>query len=575
MKKLISHLAAIVALACLTISPAKAAEATAKTYDVVVYGGTPGGLAAAIQASRMGKSTIVLEPEKWIGGMMTGGLGASDKGVYWTVGGLARDFFENVYTYYSNPAVWKRETREGYLPKHGLIYREDMKCQWFFEPHVARAIFDEMLATAKVPVHVGEHLNRATGVAKEDGRITSITMLSGLKVKGRMFIDATYEGDLMAAAGVDFTVGRESNAQYGETINGLKERAIASQNPFVVDGDPKSGLLPRIAPKSPGEPGAASPYVQAYNFRLCLTDQEDNRVAFAKPENYNPLNYELLLRSILSRKNLDPQKGNFTRVPMPNLKTDTNNTGMISTDYIGGQFDWPTATYAEREKILAAHRSYQQGFFWFLQNDPRVPEAMRKEIGRWGLAKDEFTDNGNWPTQLYVREARRLVGDFVMTENYFAKKVKEGGKITITPAAKTIDDPIAVGSYALDSHFVQMYAEDGKFHVEGGIGSGVMPYPISYRVLLPKEAQCKNLIVPVCVSVSHVAWCSIRMEAIFMEMGQAAGAAAALALDKNVTPQKLPYADLRKRLLADRAMLNDKPTKAEILNDKEPAGEGN
>lgn len=554
---------AVLALGSITPSPSHAVEEQTQSYDVVVYGGTSGGIAAAIQAARMGHSTVLLEPGKWIGGMMTGGLGASDKGVYWTVGGLARDFFENIYDYYSKPAVWTRETRAGYLPKHGLIYREDMHCQWFFEPHVAKTVFDTMLARAKVPVRLNQRLNRQTGVAKEGGRITGITMESGLKVKGRYFIDATYEGDLMAAAGVDFTVGRESNSKYGETLNGVQVRTGPRVSPYVTTDDPNSGLLPRIAAKPPGEIGAASPYVQAYNFRLCLTDQADNRVPFTKPDNYDPLNYELLLRTILAKKNLDPMKGNFTTTPMPNLKTDSNNAGMLSTDYNGGQFDWPNASYAEREKILAAHRSYQQGLFWFYCNDPRLPESLRKGISRWGLAKDEFTDNGNWPGQLYVREARRLVGDFVMTEKNFPRKFKAANKkITETAARETITDPIAVGSYALDSHYVQMFVQDGKLIFDGGMSGGVTPYPISYRVLLPKASQCQNLLVSVCVSASHVAWCSLRMEAIFMEMSQAAATAACLALEQKTTLHELPYASLRQRLLADRAMLsNEKPAK--------------
>jgi len=531
--------------------------------DVVVYGGTPSGIAAALQTSRMGKSVVLLEPGKWIGGVMTGGLGASDKGVTWTVGGLARDYFENIYTYYQNPAVWKSETREQYLPKHGQTHTEAMKCQWYFEPHVARAVFDQMLAKAKVPVRLNERLDRKNGVKKANGVITEITMESGLKVKGKYFIDATYEGDLMAAAGVEYFVGREANAKYGELLNGIQYKTVMARlDPYVKSGDPSSGLLPHIEPRAPGAEGEASPNIQAYNFRMCLTTNPDNMAPITKPEGYNPLEYELLLRNIVTKKNFNPKKGYFTRVPMPNLKTDSNNTGPLSTDFVGGNYRWPDGSYAEREQILKDHRAYVQGFFWFLGNDPRVPEGMRQEVSRYGLAKDEFTDNGNWPTQLYVREARRMVGDFVMAEKNFPRKFKENGKMTAHPAAEPIKDPVAIGSYALDSHVVGRFATDkGGVVAEGGIYTGVEPYPISYRVLLPKASQCKNLLVPVCMSASHVAYGSLRMEAVFMELGQAAATAACLSLEKNTTPHELPYADLRKRLQADHAVLSDQKPK--------------
>jgi len=550
-------------------SAAKSAELSA---DIVVYGSTPAGITAAIQASRMGHSVVLIEPGQWIGGMMTGGLGASDKGVTWTVGGLAGEFFENIYRFYSAPEPWKLETREVYLPKHGQTHTEAMACQWYFEPHVARLTFDRMLGTAGIKPLTRERLNRQSGVHKDGSRITAITMESGLTVKGNYFIDATYEGDLMAASGADYFVGREANSQYGETLNGIQIKPIPRLSPYISDKDPSSGLLPRIAAKPPGNVGEASPYVQAYNFRLCLTSAPENRVPFPKPDHYNPLDYELLLRHILEKKELNPAKGYFTRVPMPNLKTDSNNTGVLSTDFIGGQFGWAEGSYADREKILQQHREYQQGFFWFLANDPRVPEAMRKEVGKWGLAKDEFTDNGNWPTQLYVREARRMVGDFVMTEKNFPRKFKDAdGKMSSKAAPEPINDPVAIGSYALDSHYVQMFSDNGKLMVDGGFFTGVKPYPISYRVLLPKASQCSNLLVPVCISASHVAYGSLRMEAVFMELGQAAATAAGLALEKKMALQKLPYAELRQRLLADRAMLSDEKPASARQNELDPS----
>ena len=563
----------LLALCTLVPAFATAEEATA---DIVIYGGTSSGIAAVREATSQGHSVILVVPEKFLGGMMTGGLGASDKGVYWTVGGLARSFFEEVYKHYENPKTWTRETRTEYLPKHGLIYREDMKCQWFFEPHVARMIFEKWLAGSGAKVLRGERLNRSKGgVTKENGVIRQITMESGIAISGKYFIDATYEGDLMAAAGVAYTVGREANATHNETMNGIQidETGSAHISPYLVEGDPKSGLLPRIEPKPYGPHGAADHRFQAYNFRLCLTNVPENRVPITKPANYNPLNYELMLRDMQRKKKVVPGKGYFTRVPMPNLKTDSNNAGTFSTDYIAGSYGWPEASYAERERILAEHRGYVQGFFWFLGNDPRVPEDFRADVARWGLAKDEFTEHGHWPTQLYVREARRMIGVHVMNENNFPLKTKDAaGKTTAAPARDPIQDIIAVGSYALDSHKVGMFVNDqGELVWEGHFFRGVKPYGISYRSLLPKADHCQNLLVSVCVSATHVAYGSMRMESVYMEMGQAAAAAAGLSLEHKTTPHALAYPVLAERLKAGRAMLDPTEPKAAPTQAKAPS----
>lgn len=559
-------------LGLLLIAPA-IAEAEERSADIVVYGGTPSGIAAVREAASHGHSVILVVPEKFIGGMMTGGLGASDKGVYWTVGGLARSFFEDVYRHYEDPKTWTRETRREYLPKHGLIYREDMKCQWFFEPHVARAIFEKWLADAGATVLRGERLNRSKGgVIKPDGIIRQITMESGLTIGGRYFIDASYEGDLMAAAGVAYTVGREANATHHETMNGIQldGTGAADISPYIVDGDPKSGLLPRIEAQPYGQHGDADHRFQAYNFRLCLTNVAENRVPITKPANYSPLNYELMLRDMQRKKKLTPGKGYFTRVPMPNLKTDSNNAGTFSTDYIAGSYGWPEASYAERERMLAEHRGYVQGFFWFLGNDPRVPEEFRKDVEQWGFAKDEFTDNDHWPTQLYIREARRMIGVHVMNENNFPlKNTAADGRKIASEAKQPIEDIIAVGSYALDSHKVGMFADaHGRLVWEGHFFRGVKPYGISYRSLLPKPEECKNLLVSVCVSATHVAYSSMRMESIYMEMGQAAAAAADLSLAHHTTPHELAYSVLAERLKAGRAVLDPNEPKAEAAEGK-------
>lgn len=560
-------------LLCLSLITVAFAEAEERSADIVVYGGTPSGIAAVREAASHGHSVILVVPEKFIGGMMTGGLGASDKGVFWTVGGLARSFFEDVYRHYEDPKTWTRETRSKYLPKHGLIYRESMKCQWFFEPHVARLIFEKWLADSGATVLRGERLNRSKGgVMKEGGVIRMITMESGLRIRGRYFIDASYEGDLMAAAGVAYTVGREANGTHHETMNGvqLDEAGSVSISPYIVEDDPKSGLLPRIEAHAYGQEGEADHRFQAYNFRLCLTNVPENRVPITKPVNYNPLNYELLLRDMQRKKKVTPGKGYFTRVPMPNLKTDSNNAGTFSTDYIAGSYGWPEASYAERDQMLAEHRGYVQGLFWFLGNDPRVPEDFRKDVAQWGLAKDEFTDNDHWPTQLYIREARRMIGVHVMNENNFPlKSATADGKKVASDAKQPIEDIIAVGSYAIDSHKVGMFVDaEGHLVWEGHFFRGVKPYGISYRSLLPKPAQCENLLVSVCVSATHVAYSSMRMESIYMEMGQAAAAAAGLSLEHRTTPHDLAYAVLAERLKAGRAMLDPNEPKAEAVEPK-------
>ena len=542
---------------CAVCVGARAGEPTAA--DVVVYGASPSGICAAVQAARMGKRAVLIEPGKFIGGMVAGGLGATDKGVVWTVGGLAREFFENVYTYYLDPKAWTYETRAQYLPKHGQIRTEWMRCQWYFEPHVATEIFNKMLSEAGVTLVKEGALDRKNGVLKKDGVIESITLLDGRTFKAAYFIDASYEGDLMAAAGVSYCVGRESRACYGESFAGV--RALSSAvlkgiSPYVEDGKPESGLLPRVLNGAPGADGEADHRTQAYNFRMCLTNVPENRVRFEKPEHYDSLQYEILYRMLRNRKRpVVP----FKLTPMPNLKTDSNNALYISTDFIGGSHEWPEASYAERAKILEAHKTYVQGFFWFLQNDPRVPEPVRAKAREYGLAKDEFVDNGNWPTQLYVREARRMIGEYVMNQNNFSAKAKGKKVKNALPEKESqpIRDSVAVGSYALDCHAVCLFADKaGNLRIEGNYGAGPKPYAISYRSLLPKASECKNLLVTLCFSSSHIAYGSMRMEPVYMELGQAAATAVALSMDKGLTPYTLPYADLRARLLQDKAVLD-------------------
>jgi hypothetical protein len=424
---------------------------------------------------------------------------------------------------------------------------------WIFEPHVAEQVYEAWIRETGIPVVRDSWLDRRTGVRKKNGRIASITMLDGKTYEGRMFLDATYEGDLMAAAGVDYHVGRESTATYGEKWNGVQTGVLHHRHhfgavakpisPYVVPGDPSSGVLPRISTAPPGEYGQADKKVQAYCFRMCLTRVTENRVAFPKPEGYDPKQYELLVRIFEAgwRETFDKFD------PIPNFKTDTNNHGPFSTDNIGMNWDYPDATYERRREIWREHEQYQKGWLYFIANDPRVPADVRVKMAEWGLAKDEFTDNGNWPHQMYIREARRMVGKYVMTENELTKK-------------RATPEPVGMGSYGIDSHNIQRYiTPEGYVQNEGDIGVSTNgPYQISYGSLVPKKGQVGNLLVPVCLSSSHIAYGSIRMEPVFMILGQSAATAAVMAIDGKMDVQDVPYEKLRARLLADGQVLEYK-----------------
>jgi hypothetical protein len=510
--------------------------------DLVIYGGTSAGVAAAIQASRMGKTVVVIEPGTHVGGLTTGGLGWTDSGNKEVVGGIAREFYRRVKTHYDNPAAWVHEPRDGYK-----FYRKDEDAMWTFEPKVAEAILLAMLAEAKVPVKFGERLDRKNGVVKTGKRITSIKAESGQVYAGKQFMDATYEGDLMAAAGVSFTVGREANAQYGETFNGLARkwnrhthRFVKNVDPFVKPGDKSSGLLPGIEPGPLPADGEADNRVQAYCYRLCMSRIPANRVPFPKPEGYDVKAYELLFRNFEAGDLRVPMKPDA----MPNGKTDTNNNYAVSTDYIGASYRYPEATYAERDAILKDHERYQKGLMWSLANHPRVPQKVRDEMAKWGLAKDEFTGTGNWPHQIYVREARRMVSDAVLTE-------KDCRRIRETPRS------VGMGSYNMDSHNVLRYVTpEGFVQNEGDVQeSPGGPYRVDYLSLVPKKGECENLTVPVCLSASHIAYGSVRMEPVFMVLGQSAATAAVLAIDGGLTVQDVPYESLKARLLADKQVL--------------------
>jgi hypothetical protein len=528
----------------------------AESYDLVIYGGTSGAVAAAVQAKKMGKTVVVVSPDKHLGGLSSGGLGWTDTGDKSVIGGVARDFYHRIWQHYERPESWRQQQKSDYGNKgQGTPAIDGVnRTMWIFEPHAAEKVFEDLVREHQIPVLRDEWLDRAKGVKKSGARITAITTLSGKTYTGKMFLDATYEGDLMAAAGIDYHVGRESRAQYSEELNGVQTGVLhhrhhfgvlkAKVSPYVVPGDPKSGVLPRISTAHPGEFGAADKKLQAYCFRMCLTDDPSNRVPFAKPAGYDASQYELLLR--IYAAGWTETFGKFD--PIPNRKTDTNNHGPFSTDNIGMNYDYPDASYARRREIIGEHETYQQGWLYFIANDPRVPADVREKMSRWGLAKDEFKDNGNWPHQIYVREARRMIGSYVMTENELLKR-------------RPTPESVGMGSYAMDSHNVQRYiTPEGYVQNEGDIGVSTKgPYAIAYGSLTPKKAQCENLLVPVCVSSSHIAYGSIRMEPVFMILGQSAATAAVMAIDSKIAVQDVPYAALRTRLLADGQVLETPP----------------
>ena len=517
--------------------------------DLIIYGGTSAAITAAVQAKKMGKSVIVVSPDTHLGGLSSGGLGYTDTGNKSVIGGLAREFYHRVYLHYQTDSAWKWQKKEEYGNKgQGTPAMDgENRTMWIFEPHVAEQVFEDFVSENNLEIHRNEWLDRASGVIKKDGQITQIKTLSGKTYSGKVFIDATYEGDLMAAAGVSYHVGRESNATYGEKWNGVQVGVYQHGHyfqkdisPYRIPEDPSSGLLPEISADPPGENGEADNKLQAYTYRLAMSRHPENKVPFPKPDNYDPARYELMARVYAAGWDETFQKFD----PIPNLKTDTNNHGPFSTDYIGKNYSYPEATYEEREAILKDHEDYEKGWLYYLSTSQEVPENVREEMAHWGLAKDEFTDNGNWPHQIYVREARRMIGAYVMTEHDVL-------------GAKEVPEPVGMGSYSLDSHNTQRFVTaEGYVQNEGDIGvHPENPYSISLGTLLPKKEECTNLLVPVCVSSSHTAFGSIRMEPVFMILGQSAAAAAALAIDQGIAVQEVSYADLREILISEKQVL--------------------
>lgn len=508
---------------------AGAAFAETRAFDVVVYGGTAGGVIAAVSAARQGLKTALIEPTSHVGGMVSGGLGWTDYGKKEVIGGYALEFY------------WR-------VGQHYQMSRYGNDVSWLHEPHVAEIVFREMLRSAGVSVFERERLREKTGVRKSGTAVTAITMEDGTEYAASVFIDAGYEGDLMARSGVSYTYGREGTAQYGESLAGMREKTPFHQ--FLVDMSPRDDegrLLPEISPDKPEKPGSADKRVQAYNFRLCLSDVPENRRAFPRPAHYDARRYALLARYIAALQKKDgrtPPISSFLKIDrLPNGKSDINNNGPFSTDYIGASYTYPDASYAERAKIWQAHRDYIAGLLYFLANDPQVPEALRSQMNGWGLCRDEFVDNDNWPYQLYIREARRMIGDYVVVQ----KDLQTG---------LTKPDPIGMGSYNSDSHNVERIIDaEGFVRNEGDMQVAVKPYQIPYRVMLPKREQASNLLVTAAFSASHVAYSSLRMEPQYMIIGQAAGVAAKMAIAAKKPVQDIDAAQLTKTLKAEGAVM--------------------
>ena len=521
--------------------PSPVTPAPPDGYDVVIYGGTAGGVVAAVQAKRMGKSVVLIEPGQHLGGLTSGGLGATDIGNKKAIGGISREFYRRIAQHYAQDDAWTLQERAEYKSPRQAGNEDTM---WTFEPHVAEHLFDAMIAEAKITTLMGERLVLREGVTKRDGRIESIQLESGTRLNGGIFIDATYEGDLMAGAGVSYATGREANAKFGETYNGVqvlnKHQFKAAVDPYVKPGDPASGLLPGIDSTTPEPNGAGDNRIQAYNFRMCMTTLPENKIPWPQPEGYDPKRYEILRRTI--QAGIWNALGSIT--PMPNRKTDTNNNGPVSTDHIGANYAYPDGDYATRAAIFRDHVSYQQGMMYFLANDPGVPEKVRQDVSRWGLCKDEFPATGGWPHQLYIREARRMMGEYVMTQHNCQRD-------------EVVSDSVGMAAYTMDSHNCRRFIDaEGHTRNEGDVQvGGFPPYPIAYRALIPKKTECVNLIVPVCLSATHIAYGSIRMEPVFMVLGQTAATAASMAIDGACSVQDVDVETLQRRLKADGQVL--------------------
>lgn len=485
--------------------------------EVCIYGANSAGIVAALQLSRLGIDAVLLEPGTHIGGMAASGLNNTDVGNKDVIGGIAREFYRRCGQHYGVDEEWRSE------------------------PHIAEQVFHNMLREADVPIYYRQFLHR---VEKQDNRITAIELEGGLHISARVFIDCSYEGDLMARAGVSYHVGREANTVYGEIYNGSQvlngHQFVLPVDPYIQPGNPSSGVLPGIEADSQHVTGQGDKRIQAYNFRLCLSGDPGNQLPFEKPPLYDEREYELLVRYM---------QAGFTEAlshlngRLQNNKKDMNNKGAVSTDFIGRNYDYPEASYARREEIFQEHVTYHQGLMWFWRNDARVTPAVRELLEPWGLAADEFTQTGGWPHQLYIREARRLLADTVMTEHHCLGR-------------ESVEEAIGMASYTMDSHNARRIIQDGRVLNEGNVEVRVQPYGIALQAIQPRQHECDNLLVPVCMSASHIAYGSIRMEPVFMILAQSAALVAGAAIGNECAVQNVTYSELLPELEREEQVLH-------------------
>ncbi|KAM0251255.1 hypothetical protein ACHAQJ_008288 [Trichoderma viride] len=539
-------------------------ESVSATYDIVIYGSTPAALVAAIQTTRMNKTVAIVCPTNHIGGMITSGLGWTDSKNGNAIGGIAREFFNRVYNYYESDSAWSQGTRAQYISENiaaqpGPAIDENDQVQWTFEAHVAEQILEDWVGELNISIFRNESLTAsADSVVKKGNRIHSIKTLSGQVYDALMFIDASYEGDFMAAAGIPYALGRESQAEFGESLAGVQIAADDSyqgMSPYLTEGDPNSGLIQGIdrvltAADAQELNGTADNIrLQAFNYRVSLTQQSDNQVPFSQPEDYDEASYEILFRYIEAGDDQDPF---FTSQLMPNEKTDTNSNGQVSTDFLGGNYDTVNETnYIEesleaRTEIANNYKTYTQGFFWTLANHPRVPETIRNSTSTWGYAKDEWTSNGNWPYDIYIREARRMQGNYTMTQSDVQ-----------SPKGFGTDSIIGLGSYTLDVHEAERIVIGSVIQNEGLIHVPVSNlFPIPFGSIIPSSNSVTNFLNPVTMSSTHVAFAAIRLEPTYMIMGQSAATAAVLAIEQCVNIQDVDRQSLSDRLEADDQVLS-------------------
>ncbi|MEO5996889.1 MAG: FAD-dependent oxidoreductase [Chitinophagaceae bacterium] len=514
------------------------------TFDVIVYGGTAGGFTAAIQVAKMGKSVALLEPGKHIGGISVEGLGSTDIDNHpefqnsFAVGGLAMEFYRRIAIAYGREKAFDS----------AILFKKKLPLLWRFESSVAEKVIREWLAEYNIKLYYQSHLSEnKNAVVKKSGAIATIRMEDGKEYKAKIFIDATIEGDLLAAAGVTTIIGRESNFRYHETLNGI--RAVTDHNQFAVKvdpyktpGDPLSGVIPTIQDEPFGIPGEGDKSLQAYCFRVCLTKNKDNQVSFTTPAGYNRSEYEIYIRyEKAGGKLYKPSAG------LPNGKTDLNGGADLSHNLYGMNRDYPGGSYAVKEKVLSYHKNFTQGLFYFLANDTAVTASVRNEWSQWGLCKDEFTDNGGWPRMFYVRDARRMVSDYIITQHH-------GSSVNPVP----VEDPIAVAYWPMDVHSARRIIKDGYAYNEGFVfgGNYWRPFGVSYRAMVPKRSECNNLLTPTCLSASHIAYGAIRLEYNYMTQGQACAIAAVLAIKTKKTVQDIAYETLKSELLKQGAVIN-------------------